>query len=272
MVYGIQQIIIQDFRPQILPPFPAWSHQYYIFAIATGVAMIVFGIIVTGLVRFIHFNPAKLCIYLGFYFLALIITCHIPYLLFIFPHKLYHLGVWADLLKELAFSGGSFVMAAPYWAPSVSGKNKSFAAPANRVILAGRLFFCTTMVLFGWSHFVYNEAISEMVPGWFGMPKFWAYFGGVALIAAGVAIGFKIFIKPVSLLLALMLFLWFILLHVPGAIRNPAAGRGNSIVSAFDALLFCGTALVLSQYRKITANKAGGTILARDAKKRIIRT
>ncbi|MEJ7682533.1 MAG: hypothetical protein WKG06_32700 [Segetibacter sp.] len=26
IAYGIQQIVIRDFRPQILPGFPAWAH------------------------------------------------------------------------------------------------------------------------------------------------------------------------------------------------------------------------------------------------------
>ena len=54
----------------------------------------------------------------------------------------------------------------------------------------------------------------------------------------------------------IMLFLWFVLLHVPGAIANPTVGRGNLIVSAFDAFLFCGTALLLSQTRKQTDKNA----------------
>jgi uncharacterized membrane protein YphA (DoxX/SURF4 family) len=159
--------------------------------------------------------------------------------------------VWADLLKELAFSGGSFVMA---WSflnhPSVTDKNDFSSSLPDRIIVAGRLCFCTTIILFGWSHFVYNGFVSQMVPEWFGMPHFWAYFGGVALIGAGVAIKLNIFLKPVALLLAIMLFLWFVLLHLPGAVADPSAGRGNLIVSAFDALLFCGTAVALSQYKK----------------------
>jgi len=94
------------------------------------------------------------------------------------------------------------------------------------------------------------------------MPTFWSYFGGGALIAAGTVILFKIFLKPVALLLALMLFLWFILLHVPNAIADPHAGRGNSIVSAFDALLFCGTALILSPSKTQSAGKSSEEILA----------
>jgi uncharacterized membrane protein YphA (DoxX/SURF4 family) len=91
-----------------------------------------------------------------------------------------------------------------------------------------------------------------MVPKWFGMPIFWSYFGGAALIGSGIAIMFKIYLKPVALLLATMLFLWFVFLHVPSAIAYPYAGRGNQIVSAFDALLFCGTALVIANTKRNT--------------------
>ncbi len=62
-----------------------------------------------------------------------------------------------------------------------------------------------------------------------------------------------------------MLFLWFVFLHLPNAIAYPYAGRGNQIVSAFDALLFCGTALVLSQLKKQTSNAASEVVWARGA-------
>lgn len=94
-----------------------------------------------------------------------------------------------------------------------------------------------------------------MVPRWIGLPEFWTYVGGVALMGAGLAIAVKLFLRPVSLLLATMLFLWFLLVHVPGTITNPTAGRENAIMSAFDALLFCSVALVLAQKKKPEANK-----------------
>jgi len=228
IAYGVQQIVIRDFRPQILPNFPSWAHTIIILPIITGVAMIAAGLIAGGFIRTAESLRTKIALCLGVYFFALILVSHIPYLLFVYPHKLSHLGSWGDLLKGLAFSGASFIMAGRF--------------------LIGRLFYCTTIILFGCNHFVYD--ISAMVPEWFGAQAFWSYFGGAALIAAGTAILFNVFIKPVALLLALMLFLWFIVLHVPGAIAHPYAGRGNSIVSAFDALLFCGTALVLSQSKK----------------------
>lgn len=249
--YGIQQIVIQDFRPQILPGFPAWVHQYSVFPIVTGVLMIVTGLIISGLFKVKEVNKKSISLYLGFYFLALIIVSHIPYLLFIYPHKLSHLGSWGDALKGLAFSGGAFVMAGSFLdAPFSPNKNNFFELVLEKLIPLGRIFFCTTIILFGCNHFVYD--ISMMVPKWIGMPTFWSYFGGASLIGSGIAIVFKIYVKPVALLLATMLFLWFIFLHVPNAIAYPYAGRGNQIVSAFDALLFSGIALVIANTTRNT--------------------
>ena len=144
--------------------------------------------------------------------------------------------------------------------------NNFFESLLEKLIPIGRIFFCTTIILFGCNHFVYD--ISTMVPKWYGMPVFWSYFGGAALILSGIAILFKIFLKPVGLLLALMLFLWFVSLHVPNAIADPYVGRGNRIVSAFDALLFCAVALVLSQSKKQTINRVSENVWASDSRKR----
>lgn len=267
IAYGIQQIVIRDFRPQILPGFPAWAHEYSIFAIVTGIVMVIAGLIISGVFNVTEANKKNICLYFGFYFLALIIVSHIPYLLFVYPHKLSHLGSWGDALKGLAFSGGAFVMAGSFFDSQFApNKNNFFELLLERLIPVGRIFFCTTIILFGCNHFVYD--ISTMVPKWFGMPTFWSYFGGAALILSGIAILFKIFLKPVGLLLALMLFLWFVSLHVPNAIADPYVGRGNRIVSAFDALLFCGVALVLSQSKKQSINKVSENVWASDARKR----
>lgn len=255
IAYGIQQIVIRDFRPQILPGFPAWAHATPMLPILTGIVMIVAGILVSGIYSVSDHLRMRVALYLGFYFFALIFLSHIPYLLFVYPHKLSHLGSWGDLLKELAFSGGSFVMAGSFLNKASGPETESaFDRFLEKLIPFGRLFYCTTIILFGCNHFAYD--ISSMVPKWFVWQSFWSYFGGAALIAAGTAILLNIFLRPVALLLALMLFLWFVLLHVPGAISNPTVGRGNLIVSAFDALLFCGTALVLSRTRKQTNSKS----------------
>ena len=260
IAYGVQQLIIQDFRPEILPPFPAWAHQYVVFPFITGIALIFAGIIISGLLNIKGVNAKSICLYVGFYFLILIVLCHLPYILVISPNKASHLGVWAQLLKELAFCGGAFVTAGSFSEHDFTARKKGlFEAQLEKIIPFGRIFFATTMILFGRSHFVYIDFISPMVPKWFGMPVFWAYFGGAALIGAGVAIVLKIWVKTIALLLAIMLLIWFVVIHVPGAIAHPYVNNGNSIVSAFDALLFCGVALMISHQHELWSKDALGT-------------
>ncbi len=251
IAYGIQQIVIKDFRSVIIPEFPAWIHRYVALPYITGIALIIAGIIISGVFKIKGVNPGTLCLYLGLYFLSLIIICHLPYRLLISPYKAKHLGVWTDALKELAFAGGAFVMANSFLKKNISGTKKNwFESVLEKLIPFGRIFFSTTMISFGIDHLYYTESVSAMVPKWIGMQTFWTYFAAVALIGSGVAIILKIFIKPIALLLAIMLFLWVFLVHIPGAIDNPYGLHGNNMVSAFDALLFSGIALVIYDTNK----------------------
>lgn len=254
VVFGVQQLVVLDFRPQILPNFPSWAHAIKIFPIVSGIMLIVCGLIVSGIIVAGIIIRKRVSLFLGCYFCLLIFLSHIPYLLFVYPHKLSHLGSWGDLLKELAFSGASFIIATSFLDNFNRQNERNYSNNEVKIMgIAGRIFFCTTIILFGCNHFVYD--LSSMVPGWFAWPSFWSYFGGGALVAAGTAILFRVMLKPVALLLALMLFLWFVLLHGPNAIAHPYPNHGNSIVSAFDALLFCGTALVLSCFGNMQQDK-----------------
>jgi uncharacterized membrane protein len=222
---GIHQIIIKDFRPEILPPFPGWAHNQIIFPVLTGIVLVIAGIIIAW------FRAENICLFLGSLFLALIITCHLPYILFISPEKVTNLVVWFMAGEALAYSGGAFVMAG-----SFSGKP----------IPIGRIFFSLLIIMFGFSHFVFPVNVSAMVPKWLGAPMFWTYFVGAALIASGFAIIFKIWIRVTAWLLAAMLFLFFLFFHLPDAIQNPSVGYGNEIVRAIICLQFCGIAMVIA--------------------------
>jgi uncharacterized membrane protein len=236
---GIHQVIMKDFRPEILPPFPAWAHAHAIFPILTGIALVAAGISIAG------FGSKSTCNYLGVFFLALIITCQLPYILFFSPDKASHLVSWFAGGEELAYCGGAFVMAG-----SFSGKP----------LAIGRIFFSLLIIMFGSSHFVFPDSVSEMVPKILGAPLFWTYFVGAALIATGIAIIFRIWIRLAAFLLATMLFLFFLFFHVPDAIKNPSDGHGNEIVRAIVALMFCGIALVIT-----ATNGSEKQILSREA-------
>lgn len=242
---GIHQLIIKDFRPEILPPFPAWAHKYIVFPILAGIALIIAGIIISGFFKSKRIDTKNICLYLGFSFIVLIITCHLPYTLIFSRDKASHLQVWFGAGEALAYCGGALVMAGSFSENSfrVETKNR-FELFLEKLIPFGRVFFSALMILFGFSHFIFTDFVSTMVPKWAGVPLFWTYFVGIALIGAGISIIFKIWIKPIAFLLAIMLFLFFLFFHVPEAIANPYVSGGTEIVRAIIALLFCGIALV----------------------------
>ncbi len=257
---GIHQIIIRGFRPEILPPFPAWAHKYTVFPMLTGIALLFAGIIISGLFKFKFVSAKNMCLYLGFFFLALIITFQVPYILILSPDKVSRLDVWFGAGEELAYCGGAFVMAGSFSENSFSGRRKNFLVSLlERLIPAGRIFYSILIILFGCTHFILTDFVSTMVPKWIGMPLFWTYFAGTALIGAGIAIIFKIWIKPVALLLAVMLFLFFLFFHVPDVIASPAVSKLNETVRAIVALLFCGIALVIALTNNTKKELSGTT-------------
>lgn len=243
---GIHQLVIKNFRSEILSPFPAWAHNNTIFPILTGIALILTGIIVSGLFKIKFIDTKKVCLYLGFCFLAAVITSHLPYIIMLSADKAPNFQVWIDALEELTYSGGAFVMAGSFTKNSSATGEKNFTSLLEKLIPCGRAFYSILMIVFGLSHFLFASFIATMVPKWLPAPIFWTYFFGVALIISGISIIFKIVIKPIALLLAFMLLLFFLFFHIPDAIANPSAGGGNEIVRAFVALLFCGIALVIA--------------------------
>lgn len=243
---GIHQIIIKNFRSEILSPFPAWAHDNVIFPILTGIVLIFAGIIISGLFKIKSIDTKKVCLYLGFGFLAAIIISHLPYIIMLSADKTPDFQVWINALEELTYSGGAFVMAGSFTQNRSTGDEKNFTSLLEKLIPCGRVFYSILMILFGLSHFAFAYFIATMVPKWLPAPMFWTYFFGVALVIAGISIIFKILIKPIALLLALTLLLFFLFFHIPDAIANPSAGGGNEIVRAFVALLFCGIAIVIA--------------------------
>ncbi|HSD05972.1 hypothetical protein [Flavobacterium sp.] len=240
---GIHQLIIKNFRSEILSPFPAWAHSNIIFPILTGIALIFAGIIISGLFQIKFVNTKKTCLYLGFSFLVALIASHLPYILILSAGKTLGLQPWIDAAEELAYSGGAFVMAGSFSDSINKDENNRFTILLEKLIPFGGIFYSVLMILFGVSHFLFAAFIATLVPKWLPFPMFWTYFFGIALIISGISIIFKIGTKPISLLLAFMLLLFFLFFHIPEAISNPSTGGGNEIVRAFVALLFCGIAL-----------------------------
>jgi uncharacterized membrane protein YphA (DoxX/SURF4 family) len=237
---GIMQFMYSDFRPVILPPsWPSWMHGS-IQAYITGAALVIAGIfIATGK------NARTASLYLGGFLFVFFLVFQVSFTLFIQPNSPRHLGLWTDPLKELALSGGAFVMAGSFFNQQ-RNNNNSVIILLEKLIPAGRIFFSIMMIAFGLDHFYYTQFVSSLVPSWIPGPVFWTYFAAVALIGSGIGIILKIKLQLIALLSGVMLFLWFIFLHIPRAVADPYMNKGNEITSVFQALLFSGTSFVIA--------------------------
>ncbi len=237
---GIQHFIYSAFRPVILPAWPQWM-QTPILAYLTGVV-----IVAAGALILLGRNTKTISLLLGSFLLFCLIFIQFPFTLFIQPNSPAHLGLWTDPLKELALSGGAFVVAG---VSDATPKNQLFTV-IEKLIPLGKFFFATTLLLFGLDHFFYTEFVATLVPAWVPDHTFWTYLAGVALIGTGTAIILKIKRRKIALAASAMLFLWLILLHIPRAIADPYGAKGNEITSVFEALAFSGIALGIAVMQK----------------------
>ena len=155
------------------------------------------------------------------------------------------MGGWTDAFKILALSGGSFVIAGsfPISKNGLDGKLFKFI---EMLIPVGSIFFAIMLIVFGIDHFLYYQFVQTLVPAWIPFPLFWTYFAAIALIGAGLSFVFTIKVKLVGILTATMLFIWFLILHIPRAIAMPEVANGNELTSVFEALAFSGVAFVIA--------------------------
>src|SRR6266487_1489462 len=137
--FGIQQFIYSDFRPVILPLSPLWMHSA-IWAYIIGAALVVAGVFI-----FLDKKAKVTSLLLGGFLFMMFIVFQCSYTLFIQPYLPHHLALWTDPLKELALSGGAFVMAGLSKDElNASHKNYLLIVP-EKFIPFGRIFFSITM-------------------------------------------------------------------------------------------------------------------------------
>jgi uncharacterized membrane protein YphA (DoxX/SURF4 family) len=214
-------------------PLPAfWTYLFSVFTIAACIMIA------------LEKRGRAISLVLGGLLLAMYCLVDIPYELFIDPyHK--HLGSWGNVLKELALAGGAFAVAGTF-AEDITNSKPALIKWLKKLIPFGRIFFCTTMILYGCAHFCYPQPISTLVPNWIPGHLFWTYFAGVALIGLGLAIVFKIQLQLAATVLGTVIFIWLLVIHIPMSIADPLGNKANSIVSAFSALAFSGIAFVIA--------------------------
>jgi uncharacterized membrane protein len=108
----------------------------------------------------------------------------------------------------------------------------------------GRIFVAVSLVVFGVQHFIYGGFVATLVPAFMPGRLFWAYFVGVAFVAAAIGIQTRMLARPAATMLGVMFFLFVVLLHIPRIIGK--SSDGNEWTSGFVALAACGGAWILA--------------------------
>lgn len=108
----------------------------------------------------------------------------------------------------------------------------------------GRIFIAMSLVVFAVQHFMYAGFVAGLVPAWIPGRLFWAYFVGVAFVAAAIGAVVRRATRPAGTLLGVLFFLFVVTLHLPRIATH--SRNGNEWTSGFVALAMCGGAWVLA--------------------------
>ncbi|PWU04769.1 MAG: hypothetical protein C5B52_00785 [Bacteroidetes bacterium] len=238
---GAQTIYDKDFPYMLIPPVPVMVHKLVLLIYFTGTILFITGacIVFQKWIR-------SAAVLLGFILLVVFCLYYLPYE-FLATSTYLQLGAWDNAEKELALSGGAFVIAGCY-----NAKNEnSFIRFIGNLIPFGTAIFSFTILSFGIDHFLYAKDVAEYIPSWISNRIVWAYIAGVGLFGSGIAILLKIKIQLIPILLGSMIFTWFVILHIPKVIdAAPGGERVGETTSALLALAYCGTAFVIAGMMK----------------------
>jgi uncharacterized membrane protein YphA (DoxX/SURF4 family) len=144
-------------------------------------------------------------------------------------------GNWVSSSELLALAGAAWVLAG-----------------ADRV---ERFLFAPPLFVFGILHFIYAAGVAALVPAWIPGPLFWAYFVGVAFVAAGLSIATGILARLAATLLGVMFALLVLLVHIPRVVG--ALDNGKEWTSALVALAMCGGSFIIAGAHSLRSRRSG---------------
>jgi len=91
----------------------------------------------------------------------------------------------------------------------------------DKVVALSSLCFAVPLAVFGAEHLSEARFIMLAVPPYMPWRLFWAYFVGVALLAASLSIATKIQVRWSGLLFGIMMLLFVAMVHIPRVLASP---------------------------------------------------
>jgi len=196
----------------------------------------------TGIALLIRGSSAKGAIVMSFYLALLMLSLHLPRVLY----SPADVARWLGLCENLALVCGGWILARALsrWRTEPPGKiwtNQSVP----------QLLYAGACVVFGVSHFVYADATAGMVPAWLPYRIGFAYLAGAGHFAAGVAMLSGIVPGLAATLEAGMISSFVLLVHIPGVFSDPDSRPQWTMLSVASALAGAAWLLAGSFHRKM---------------------
>jgi uncharacterized membrane protein len=211
---GILQFFAKDYIVA-RPPSPQWSAQIpgkLAWAYISGVILII-----SGLAIAVRIKPNRVALFIGIFILLFsFFLRHLPEMIGLgFEGILWSINAY----KSFVFFGGALLVAASFYIQE--GRNSSGTFSNKRLIAIGIICLSFFLIIGGAAHFKFHEFVPMLIPDYIPAHTFWTYFAGAALIAGGIGLIFKQTRRWAAALSGLMIFLWFLLLHLPRAFATP---------------------------------------------------
>jgi len=218
--HGLMQIV-----PKWLPGPLFWTYLVGAALLAAALSFMAF--------RCVRWSAALLALL----FLIIVATVDLPGL----PANLHDRIFWTLTVRELCFASGAMVLAGSVW-PSGSWAGGALVAIGRRIV-------ATVMVFYGIEHFFFPHNVpgvplEKLTPVWMPAPLVIAYFVGIILVIAGVALFFRRTVRIAAAACGAVLLLLTAFFYGAIMVAQIHADAVEGINYFGDTLLFASTVLL----------------------------